>query len=47
MVVRVSAQRGEHRPAMDPAPTTLDGWADAVEFDKAIRDGYPHATTRA
>ncbi|WP_020645787.1 hypothetical protein [Amycolatopsis balhimycina] len=22
----------------------LDGWAQAVEFDKAIRDGYPHAT---
>ncbi|WP_190816720.1 adenine nucleotide alpha hydrolase family protein [Saccharopolyspora pogona] len=21
-----------------------DGWRDAVEFDKAIRDGYPHAT---
>jgi hypothetical protein len=21
-----------------------DGWAEAVEFDKAIRDGYPHAT---
>ncbi|WP_143138838.1 hypothetical protein [Lentzea waywayandensis] len=21
-----------------------DGWADAVEFDKAIRHGYPHAT---
>ncbi|MBQ0925870.1 hypothetical protein [Saccharopolyspora endophytica] len=23
-----------------------DGWAEAVEFDKAIRDGYPHATTQ-
>lgn len=23
-----------------------DGWADAVSFDKAIRDGYPHATTQ-
>lgn len=23
-----------------------DGWADAVAFDKAIRDGYPHATTQ-
>ncbi len=21
-----------------------DGWAETVEFDKAIRDGYPHAT---
>jgi hypothetical protein len=21
-----------------------DGWAEAVEFDTAIRDGYPHAT---
>ncbi|WP_232285504.1 hypothetical protein [Saccharomonospora marina] len=21
-----------------------DGWAEAVEFDRAIRDGYPHAT---
>ncbi|WP_436499519.1 hypothetical protein [Actinokineospora sp. HUAS TT18] len=21
------------------------GWAEAVEFDRAIRDGYPHATT--
>ncbi|MGH3760195.1 hypothetical protein [Actinophytocola sp.] len=24
--------------------TDPDGWAKAVEFDKAIRDGYPHAT---
>lgn len=23
-----------------------DGWAEAVAFDKAIRDGYPHATTQ-
>jgi len=23
-----------------------DGWAEAVEFDKAIRHGYPHATTQ-
>jgi hypothetical protein len=23
-----------------------DGWAEAVGFDKAIRDGYPHATTQ-
>ena len=23
-----------------------DGWADAVEFDRAIRHGYPHATTQ-
>jgi hypothetical protein len=23
-----------------------DGWADAVAFDKAIREGYPHATTQ-
>ncbi|MBV9844313.1 MAG: hypothetical protein JOZ47_04465 [Kutzneria sp.] len=23
-----------------------DGWDDAVAFDKAIRDGYPHATTQ-
>jgi hypothetical protein len=23
-----------------------DGWADAIVFDRAIRDGYPHATHR-
>lgn len=23
-----------------------DGWDDAVAFDRAIRDGYPHATTQ-
>lgn len=23
-----------------------EGWAEAVEFDRAIRDGYPHATTQ-
>lgn len=23
-----------------------DGWAEAVAFDQAIRDGYPHATTQ-
>lgn len=23
-----------------------DGWADAIAFDRAIRDGYPHATNR-
>lgn len=23
-----------------------DGWAEAVEFDRAIRHGYPHATTQ-
>ena len=23
-----------------------DGWVEAVEFDKAIRDGYPRATTQ-
>jgi hypothetical protein len=23
-----------------------DGWADAVSFDTAIREGYPHATTQ-
>ena len=23
-----------------------DSWAEAVEFDRAIRDGYPHATTQ-
>jgi hypothetical protein len=23
-----------------------DGWAEAVEFDKAIRHGYPRATTQ-
>lgn len=39
-VLSVSRQRGA---AVD-RDNDPDGWAEAVDFDKAIRDGYPRAT---